>query len=349
MRDTATNHCSQFDWASQSRDFDAVALRQRRLLDFNAIPIAPLELGKDYATLATSPDMGLQCYGDLPALAWAPDPADESKVFALCRYRPPLRVPLPDWDWADIGLPNKFSQSRTKVKTTDGGWKWDVVQSQERKPFIYWFELLKNSNFSPATYTHKIRQASSNLFGHDFFTNYPEGMEVQRKIISRVNYNRSVEVGPLHNPLKYEKLGYDKYTLNNVDVSNCFTPGFSPKMCVLLAPKFLVVGAGFAEDNPDDPLNPLTKAGGAFLTKTGDGQTFTYALTKTGSESVQADLEGFKAWADEFFLSEASYKEIGRYRWLDENGKAMVDEPFFGHAEIFSSFNIDIRLTPAPA
>lgn len=346
LRDLASNYCLQFDWEIQRRGFDQVALRQAKLVDFNAVPIAPLELGKDYATLTTTPDMGLQCYGDLPAIAWAPDPADESKVFALCRYRPTIRPPLPDWSWEDIGLPSYLSDAITIDGTTLDK---KVVQAPERKPFIYWFELKKHLT-DPAYYTSLIASAGSQLFGWDFYTDFPPDIEVSRKIISPLN-DWFIHFGAFVDPTKFDPLGFNNQSATNSDPSCWFIPAFSKKLCLLLAPRYIGVGSSFGKENPDDPIDPLKLQAGAWLAKTGDGETFEYAIHKTGTtdESILADLEGFKTWADEFFLSESSYTEIGRYRWLDENGTPMVDEPFYGHAEIFNLFNIDIRLTPAPA
>jgi hypothetical protein len=364
LRDTATNYCSQFDWASQARDFDAVALRQRRLLDFNAIPIAPLELGKDYATLATSPDMGLQCYGDLPALAWAPDPADESKVFALCRYRPPIRVPLPDWEWTDIGLP---AYAKDIVNIDREGYPvGPVVALPEKKPYRWVFQKVDDPNASP---DDPIDPDALKFFPvyipHTYEKVYDAIYDYSKRIwkfqLGRLQHYIDGFCDPRITDENKDKGGI-------FEISNSFCPAFSQKQCVELAPRVVSVSFGFSylvEQEPQPPLilPPIIVkvTAGLTLLKKKNGSTYSYdalksviafpeiAGTPEKIAQVEADLDGFKAWAESFYLSEGSYTEIGRYRWLDENENPMVDEPFYGHAEIFNSFNIDIRLTPAPA
>ncbi|MFZ9497501.1 MAG: hypothetical protein ACO265_04695 [Polynucleobacter sp.] len=364
LRDTATNHCSQFDWASQSRDFDAVALRQRRLLDFNAIPIAPLELGKDYATLATSPDMGLQCYGDLPALAWAPDPADESKVFALCRYRPPIRVPLPDWEWEDIGLP---AYAKDIVNIDREGYPvGPVVALPEKKPYRWVFQRVDDPNPNP-----------DDPIDPDALKFFPVYIPHTYEKVYDANYDYSKRIWKFQlGRLQHYIEGFcdpriteeNKESGGAFEIANSFCPAFSKKQCVELAPRVVYGGFTFSYliEQPQTPpmvTPPIIVRVSAviFLLKKRNGSTYSYDAIKNvtcipTSEAtnekriqVEADLEGFRTWAESFYLSESSYTEIGRYRWLDENDKAMVDEPFYGHSTIFNSFNIDIKLTPEPA
>lgn len=329
--DYAKAYLSQYNWDEQARDITLVATRQIRMLDFKCVPIPPLEAGKDYAIPSNSLDMGLNCYGDFPAISWKDNLTDESKAFTLCRFRPPIDYALP-WTYSDIGMGSDFEGIAELTGYSDGVPNYEIKNAGEwKKPFSKDTRMQSESTVAGSRYIISGGQRYLMDGTWDVFNN-----GIQVTIESKV-----CEFGRVGSFQGGASGGFGG-SLNKTPPIN-----FSPEECVESSPTLIAITGYYPYlDGPTLKRKSISFS----LNRTGAYGAYSYQYTPEPSwdqEDYDA-AESVKAWADDKFLQASSYVEIGEYKWQDHEEHLLFSTPLYGLSDVLEEFSVIITLNPPP-